>query len=231
MHSTCRWAGDWGYTPYPRVSPQSFLSLCSRSVAFNHALLMAIFKREDTSECWAPVASSGQCILNLLWKWSSAYGFTDISSSPLNDWLSKAQQNSCTLKYGKLTCTLNQPTILFMITIVTMTLLVIEKSFPDWWHLPEGQFCGNTSAARRNLFSEQLNGLCRTVAISVHFRHCRLRRYVCLHLIFQKIYLLGDQNVISLHIPARFQEKGQEQFLCPYLTTWNSSWFSHLVQS
>lgn len=179
MHSSCRWAGECSYTPYLRMRPPKFLNLCSRSVAFNHALLKAIFKREDASEGWAAIASSEWCIPNLLWKWSSAYWVADISFSSLNDWLSKAQQDSCSPKYAKLICTSNQSTILFMITIVTMTLLVIEESFPDWWHLSEGQFCDNTSAARSNLFSEQLNELCRTTAVLGHFRHSWLQRQLC----------------------------------------------------
>lgn len=196
MHSSCRWAGECSYTPYLRMRPPKFLKLSSRSVAFNHALLKAIFKREDTSEGWAAIASSEWCIPNLLWKWSSAYWVADISFSSLNDWLSKAQQDSCSPKYAKLICTSNQSTMLFMITTVTMTLLVIEESFPDWWHLSEGQFCDNTSAARSNLFSEQLNALCRTTAALGHFRHSWLQRHVC-------VYIWSFHECIFLEIKMR----------------------------
>lgn len=44
IHSFCRWAGKWGSTPYLRKD-HSFLQPHSRSVAFNHSLLRAIFKK------------------------------------------------------------------------------------------------------------------------------------------------------------------------------------------
>lgn len=57
------------------------------------------------------------------------------------------------------------------------------------------------------MFYEQLIVLCRTMAILVHFRHSWLQWHVFLYLMFPQINLSGDQNVITLHIPACFQEK------------------------
>lgn len=45
---------------------------------------------------------------------------------------------------------------------VTRTLLVTGKS---WWHLPEGQFCGNTSAARSSLHPELSDELCSVTQV------------------------------------------------------------------
>lgn len=78
-----------------------------RGVLIN--LLKAIYKREDTSEHWAPVTSSEWYTPNFLWRWLWAHRVTDISFSPSNDWLSKAHQDSCSHEHVKLLSTLNQP--------------------------------------------------------------------------------------------------------------------------
>lgn len=85
---------------------------------------------------------------------------------------------------------------------VAMTLLVTGESFPNWWHLPEGQFCDNTSAARSSLYSALSDELCRvTQGIAT--------ADVCLHLILPQkyLYFFGNQEEAAGHIPAWLQKK------------------------